>query len=297
MRRALFAPRSNTQNCRTPKSLLYLYNMVQKSGRLNKKEVGTTVPTSGGSHPRQNFPASSEPASSETAQQNPKKLRLDYRISPIWLIIWSVLMLINIIFGLLSPKHDILILFRVGSIALCLIYAIKTFPKDFLLILAMFATCISDIILAINNISPIGVAIFLATQIIHLTRLDGHHLKRPIVIFSCLSAILIIIDIIFKIVPLIFLVVALYVCVLAANILASYRWHQASPNNIRTTFAFAGFLLFACCDLCIGVSYLSLTEVLPAFLYIPANFFAWFFYYPSQVLLSNSGKLPSDSDN
>lgn len=200
-------------------------------------------------------------------------------------------MLINIVFGLLAPKHDLLILFRVGSIVLCLIYAARTFPKDFLLILAMFTTCISDIILALNNISEFGLIVFFATQIIHLLRLAGAQYKRPILAFAGLAGALIILDLIFALVPLLFLVVGLYAIAITLNVLAAYRWHRTAPLNLRALFAFLGFILFACCDLMTCVSYLSFTAVLPAFLYIPANFFAWFFYYPSQLFISNSGKL------
>lgn len=256
--------------------------MVRKSERLNKSEVGTTVPTSDGLHPRQN----SSPAGTPR--------RPTCHIPLFWPAIWIALSLINIILGLLAPNNDFLTLFRVGGIALCLLYVAKTFPQDYLLLAAMFATCISDIILAFNNTSELGLITFLATQIIHLFRLTGNRSRRPIVAFACFSGALILLDLCFSLIPLLFLIVGLYAITLTMNVLASFRWHRQDPHNLLATFAAAGFTLFACCDLCTAVSYLSLVSVLPAFFYVPANFLAWFFYYPSQVLISNSSKLPPE---
>jgi hypothetical protein len=42
------------------------------------------------------------------------------------------------------------------------------------------------------------------------------------------------------------------------------------------------------CDINVAMSYLSVTGVIPFFIARFANFFAWLFYYPSQVLISNS---------
>lgn len=248
--------------------------MVQKSGHLNKSEVGTTVPTSDGHHPR---------------PVKPTKIAHLRRF--FWPIIWCTLFLINITLGFFAPNSDLLTLFRIGGIALCLLYVAKVFPKDYLLLAAMFTTCISDIILAFNNTSEFGLITFLATQIIHLFRLAPRHYRRHIITFASSSGVIILLNLFFSLIPLLFLVAGLYAITLTLNVIASFHWHKTSPKNLCATFAFLGFTLFACCDLCTAVSYLSLITVLPAFLYAPANFFAWFFYYPSQVLVSNSSKL------
>ncbi len=247
-----------------------------KQSRLNKSEVGTSVPTSDGHHPRP-----------KTAARRPR-----FHISLIWPIIWVSIFLINIIVGLLAPNHDLLTLFRVGGIALCLLYVAKTFPRDYLLLAAMFTTCISDIILAFNNTSELGLITFLTTQFLHLFRLAKLQYRRHLAFFAGCSGLLILLNLAFSLIPLLFLIAGLYAIALALNVLASFHWHRSMPDNPRAAFAFYGFVLFACCDLCTGISYLSLVAVLPALFYAPANFFAWFFYYPSQVLISNSGQLP-----
>ena len=70
---------------------------------------------------------------------------------------------------------------------------------------------------------------------------------------------------------------------------------------VASTCAFYGFVLFACCDLNVAISFLSTQGIIPLWAYVPANFFAWFFYYPSQVLISNSsviiGKTKKTQEN
>lgn len=268
--------------------------MARKNHRLNKSEVGTSVPTSDGSHQKNRPPENpaNHPKHQETnrskhqeAHQTPRP-----KIPAIWLTLWLALFLINIILGILAPEHDLLTLFRIGGIALCLLYVAKIFPKDYLLLTAMFATCISDIILAFNNTSELGLITFLVTQLIHLFRLTSDRSRRPIIAFASLSAVLILLDLCFSLIPLLFLIAGLYALTLVMNVLASFRWRKQDPHSLTATFAYIGFVLFACCDLCTALSYLSLVSVLPAFIYAPANFFAWFFYYPSQVLISNSSK-------
>ena len=83
---------------------------------------------------------------------------------------------------------------------------------------------------------------------------------------------------------------AIYGYGLLSNLYLAGRWYFAR-RSIPSTCAFYGFILFVCCDLCVAISYLSGTGALPAFLQIFANYFAWVFYYPSQVLISNSSEL------
>lgn len=64
---------------------------------------------------------------------------------------------------------------------------------------------------------------------------------------------------------------------------------------VASTCAFIGFILFLCCDLNVMCSYFSVTGVLSSSLTRYFNFFAWVFYYPSQVLISNSSIIFSKS--
>ena len=87
-----------------------------------------------------------------------------------------------------------------------------------------------------------------------------------------------------------YVVCCFYITALITNIIVSWRWYRQDRNNLLAFLAVTGFTLFLACDICTGVSYLSRTAVLPAVLFAPANFFAWAFYYPSQIFISNSSK-------
>lgn len=207
-----------------------------------------------------------------------------------WPAIWAWIMLANIFLGLFSPTSFTLMVIRLSGIFLCLVYTRQIFKKDLLLQLALLVTFLADVILAIDNIAETGVMCFFIAQIIHAIRLNGKQLKTPIAIFSTLAFILILANLFLQIVPNMYIICTFYVTALVANLIISWRWHVAEPNNLHATFAMLGFLLFICCDICTGASYLAFTTAFPAFLYAPANFFAWFFYYPSQILVSNSSK-------
>lgn len=207
-----------------------------------------------------------------------------------WPAIWVSIMLLNILLGFFIPSSQVLTFIRLSGIFLCLVYTRQIFKKDLLLQLALLVTFLADIILAVNNVADIGIICFLIAQIIHATRLNGKQLQTPIIIFSILAFVLILANAFLQIMPSIYIICTFYVTALVANLIISWRWRVAEPANLRATFAVFGFLLFLCCDICTGISYLALNAAFPAFFYAPANFFAWFFYYPSQILVSNSSK-------
>ena len=157
-------------------------------------------------------------------------------------------------------------------------------------ILSRSVKTVADLILAIDNTLVIGVVVFLIAQLIHLARLDWPHFRLPILIYSLIAATVIILDMILDFAPLMYVVCCFYVTALITNIIVSWRWYRQDRNNLLAFLAVTGFTLFLACDICTGVSYLSRTAVLPAVLFAPANFFAWAFYYPSQIFISNSSK-------
>lgn len=210
-------------------------------------------------------------------------------IEPIWPIIWTVLYLATLILGFIAPTSELITLVKLGSICLCLLYVVLNFSHDYLLILAMLSTTISDIILALNNTSTAGVITFFAVQIFHLLRLNRTKF-RHIAIFLCAAVTLLVLNQIFNLLPTLYAVCAFYGTTLILNLYSAWTWFHHDPKNLRAASALLGFMLFLCCDLCVVVSYFSLIEVLPALCYGIANFFAWFFYYPSQILVSNSSK-------
>lgn len=207
-----------------------------------------------------------------------------------WPAIWTTIYLAILLLGLIAPHNDLSTFVKLGGIILCLLYVLHYFRSDFLLQLAMFITCIADIILALNNTATSGVACFFCVQIVHLFRLSdkSHYLK--VRLFTFLSVAIIILNFFLKILPSIYVICGFYVIAISSNIFLSWHWFKTSAKTPRAFFAFLGFILFLCCDTCTGISYLSLNHYFPSLLYDPANFFAWIFYYPSQILVSNSSK-------
>lgn len=218
--------------------------------------------------------------------------QLNYKITPAWIYTWVILFALILITSIFTPLNDIATIFKLAGIVLCLFYVIRVFPHDYLLLLAMLSTCLADIILAENNTNPAGIVVFIITQLLHLYRLDGKRLQKFIFSYAALVVIILILDIIFNFVPILFIACTFYTILLVTNIIVSVKWYHREPKNPRSLFAASGFILFACCDFCTSISYLSLVSILPKLFYSPANFFVWLFYYPSQVLISNSSKKP-----
>lgn len=261
------------------------------------------------------LPASSSALPSSTWSQNFRHLFA--RFPRHWLKTWIVFYVAILLLGLIAPDGEIITFVKISGIFLCFFYTLWTFPDDRLLQLAFLATSISDIILAIDNTAVLGVITFLATQIIHLIRLNDGKFPWQLVVFAFAAGLSIFADLLLDFAPLMYVVCFYYVIALVTNIVLSWRWYNQDrslnpPESDRPSpgshfdldpigkpipardwpaiFALLGFMLFLCCDACTGVSYLSLNAAFPAWLYAPANFFAWAFYYPSQIFVSNSSK-------
>ena len=209
-----------------------------------------------------------------------------------WPAIWAWIYLAIIILGLATPGNDLLTFIKIAGIFLCLLYVVQLFKTDHLLKLAMLMTSIADIILALNNTAISGIITFFLVQIIHLFRLSNSQSRSFIFVFISIASVTIISDIILDFTPLLYIICSFYAIALTINLILSWRWVKTAPEAPRALFALTGFILFLFCDSCTVISYFSLTNILPFFLYAPANFFAWLFYYPSQILISNSSKTP-----
>lgn len=207
-----------------------------------------------------------------------------------WPAIWAWIFLAIIVLGVATPGSPTLTTIKLGGILLCFVYAFRTFPCDRLLQAALLVTFVADIILAIDNTAEAGVIIFLLAQVIHAIRLEGKNYITQIVSFTTLALVAIVLNYALQIVPAMYLICGFYIVAICTNIYVSWRWWRQDQKNPRAFCAILGFFLFLCCDACTGASYLSLNNMFPAFVYAPANFFAWFFYYPSQILVSNSAK-------
>lgn len=212
------------------------------------------------------------------------------KIPHYWFTVWNAIYIAILAASIFSPSSALTSIIKVSSITLCFIYAFVVSPRDRLLTIALAATVVADFFLAFNNTSPVGLLVFVVAQTIHLFRLADKRYYKIISLCAICAAVIIAACFITEFAPPIYAICTVYAIVIACNILACWHWRRTEPNSLPAALASYGFILFACCDIWTAVSYLSLTAVLPAVLYGIANFLAWFFYYPSQILISNSGK-------
>lgn len=256
---------------------------------------------------------------------NREKLRLPAKrsVAPFaspWPTIWIWFFLAITSLGILAPGSLTLTIIKLSSILACLVYSLKVFPRDHLLNLALLLTFLADILLAIGtsrsepliilgilDIMELGVLVFFSAQICHLFRLTkttskssqkkltnsliGKLKSRPLILgFLIIMISATVFNLIFVLVPPMVEICVFYAIAISANIFVSLIWVKNQPGNLTAKFALIGFILFLSCDICTGISYLATNSTFPAFLVGPANFFAWFFYYPSQIFISNSSK-------
>ena len=210
------------------------------------------------------------------------------RIDLAWLIIWASIYFGFLIAGILVPDFFGITVLKYLGIVLNLVYAVQKFPRDHLLQTALFFTLLADTILVVDSTSIVGVFVFCLAQFFHMSRLSK---IQPInlLLYLALIAILYLFSL-HQHIPPIFAICFVYAGSLITNLVFAYRWHKKTPS-VQSNCAFFGFLLFLACDTCVAGSYLSHIHFVPYFVYAPANYFAWFFYYPSQLLIANSSKL------
>jgi len=141
--------------------------------------------------------------------------------------------------------------------------------------LALMLTLVADFCFAFLENPIYGVCAFCSVQMTYCLRYGGAQLCG---ILTGLWAMLLPLLLLFHIEPL-FIAAMLYavafVCSLSAAFAAKKQYPE--PNGL---FVVLGMLLFACCDICVGLNYLFPGSAYPLL---------WIFYLPGQALLSASG--------
>lgn len=216
------------------------------------------------------------------------------RVDKVWKGIWLFIFCGFISLDAFFPNFFGVTMLKLLGLAFCFIYVIQKYSSDKLLVVAFFLTFTADLVLAFNNVSRIGVLIFVLAQFAHFARIKP--LGKNVAPFA-VGALLAYIILAFAAGPYcIYLLGAIYAFFLVSNLILSYKWHKKSPKNGSAISAFYGFSLFLCCDLCVAGSFFAHIHILPFFLKRLFDFLAWGFYYPSQVLISNSStKKPKKS--
>ena len=202
-----------------------------------------------------------------------------------WLTTWAIIYVGFVILGSFFPDFIGTDILKIIGITLCLIYTCQKFKKDSLLIIALIFTLLADIILTINDVSIFGVITFCFAQFFHTARLKQ---TKPIflIFYFLIATVIFLIAIYLKINPM-YAIAGIYAYGLFSNLFFSIRWYFAAKSTASTCAA-VGFFLFVLCDICVALSYLGVTAVLPLIFKPFGDYFAWIFYYPSQVLISNS---------
>ncbi len=210
-------------------------------------------------------------------------------IDQAWLATWVLIYVGFVVLDAFFPGFFGITVLKMLGIILCVVYAWRKFKHDPLLIIALSLTLLADTFLTINNTSVFGVVTFCFAQFFHTSRLNR---TRPsfLAIYFMFVALALLAAYLLKINPM-YVLGIIYGYGLLTNLYLSARWYF-KERTVPATCAFFGFLLFLCCDTCVGLSYLSVTAVLPAIIHPFADYFAWVFYYPSQVLISNSTTKP-----
>lgn len=201
------------------------------------------------------------------------------------------------------PGGSLLTLIKLSSIFGCLIYARLVFPKDCPLHLALLLTLIADLLIVANlslatpliligdcGLMELGIVFFFGVQTVHCYRLTSGKLIKPLIIYAVVALGLALVNLWLRFCPTIIILCGFYAVLLIANIVISACWVSQEPHNLVAKFALFGFILFISCDICTAVSYLGTNGVFTSNVITPANFLAWFFYYPAQIFLSNSSK-------
>ena len=213
-----------------------------------------------------------------------KKLLQESKLRP-WLATWILIYLGFVILDAFFPGFFGITILKMLGIVLCVVYAWQKFKNDPLLIIALSFTLLADTFLAINSTSFSGVFTFCFAQFFHTSRLSK---TRPsfLIVYFTFIVLAVLAACLLKIDPL-YVLGVIYAYGLLTNLYLSARWYFKEHSE-RSACAFFGFLLFLCCDTCVGLSYLSATAILPTAIHRFVDYFAWAFYYPSQVLISNS---------
>ena len=202
-----------------------------------------------------------------------------------WWVAWVVIYIGFLVIDLLCPNFLGTTIIKLAGILSCFIFVLKNTQKDKLLYIALGLTFIADVLLAINNVSAAGVAIFYLTQLTHLVRLTKWKIWDAAK-YLTINALTVIVGLGLKM-DLLLAMAAVYGITIISNIYASiknYRQRRTRP----ALFALIGFVLFGLCDSCVALSYLSSIGIISAEFYIVVNYLAWVFYFPSQVFIANS---------
>jgi hypothetical protein len=207
-----------------------------------------------------------------------------------WTAIWVIIYVGFIVFDLFLPKFEMLsTLIKYTGIFLCVIYAYSRHKDDARLCIALLLTLLADAILMFLGWKLIGLFIFCFAQFFHTMRLSNTDSKFLMTYF--LIVFLVFSTGLLNGLSAIYVLAFIYASSLVMNINLSYQWFKSAPKKLNANYCYYGFVLFLLCDVCVALGYLGGVGEVPLVVANVASFLVFVFYYPSQVLLSNSSTL------
>lgn len=190
------------------------------------------------------------------------------------------------------------------SIILCflLCFSLRDNPikiRDYnFLQFGLLLTIFADLCLLLLNFFPLGIAIFCFVQITYSLRYNPNHFRELLKFFLFVLSIIIatyfLLDYFGTHLDLIFPISLFYsVCLFSSVIMAIRAFIKnlyPSPNKYLILI---GMILFLLCDINVGIfnitNLISSNSINTTQLNLISGFLMWFFYLPSQLLLSLSG--------
>jgi len=212
-----------------------------------------------------------------------------------WLVIWIVIYACFLFLDILSPDFLGTTLLKYTGIFLCLIYAYQKFRSDTLLIFALLFTLLADTILVWTPYLIPGVYCFCFAQFFHIARFTKTQPKALVGFF--LIVFLVFAAGVVQGIPPIYAIAFIYACTVFLNLALAIVWFRRDRLNFHASCAFYGFILFVACDICVGLRFLSSQDIIATLIFPIASYLVWLFYYPSQVLISNSSNVAKTSKN
>ena len=186
-------------------------------------------------------------------------------------------------------------LVKYASIVLC--FFISFFGGDdvlskrdiFLLRAGLLLTVIADLFLLVFQYFTLGVSVFSVVQIIYSIRYDAGSvysiLRNYLIIFLCIIASYLIVNFYIIKIEFLYAIALFYAFGLVINVVKAIKASKnglfPSPNKYMIVL---GMILFLLCDINVGL-FNTIAQQFSNTSYV----LIWFFYLPSQVLLSLSG--------
>lgn len=223
----------------------------------------------------------------------------------ILLILICILYTVILYFDFFSTEFfSSLSLAKLISIMLCFSLSVLT-GKDYLnkgdkylLQSGLFITMIADFMILFTDYLALGVGIFSIVHILYIMRYERNKsrllLVRMVFLLLIILGIYLVTNFLIMEINLLFAAALFYAVALIISVIKaikSYR-HKLFPYPNRSFIAL-GMVLFLLCDINVGIFNIIIltnnSNDIASLLYNISGLLMWFFYLPSQVLLSLSG--------